>query len=166
MEGKERQDQVLSEQPSPKKEVQCFIRRRKYMAKKILNDARVAKAGDVMTLCVFYIDEDKSVAEAIKLMRAERLSSLVVNGKTPDEAWGIITRKDVVNKIVASGKNPKKVKVFEIMSKPLVTVSPDLSVKDCAELMHIKGIRRVAVFDGKAIIGLLSNTDIFNVIKV
>jgi CBS domain-containing protein len=136
------------------------------MAKKILNDARFAKAGDVMTKYVFYIDGDKSVAEAIRLMRAENLSSLIVNGKTPTDPWGIVTRKDVVNKIVAPDKNPEEVKISEIDSKPLVTVSPDLLVKDCAQLMCMKGIRRVAVFDGKAIVGLLSNTDIFHVIKV
>lgn len=119
-----------------------------------------------MTKYVFYIDGDKSVAEAIRLMRAENLSSLIVNGKTPTDPWGIVTRKDVVNKIVAPDKNPEEVKISEIDSKPLVTVSPDLLVKDCAQLMCMKGIRRVAVFDGKAIVGLLSNTDIFHVIKV
>ena len=136
------------------------------MAKEILNDARFAKAGDVMTQYVFYIDGDKSVAEAIRLMRAENLSSLIVNGKTPTDPWGIVTRKDVVSKIVAPDKDPEKVKVSEIESRPLITVSPDLLVKDCAQLMRTKGIRRVAVYDGKAIIGLLSNTDIFHVIKV
>ncbi len=136
------------------------------MAKKIVNDARFAKAGDVMTTYVFYIDGDKSVADAIKLMRAENLSSLIVNGKTPNDPWGIMTRKDVVSKIVAPDRNPEEVKVSEIESRPLVTVSPDMLVKDCAELMRAKGIRRVAVYDGKAIVGLLSNTDIFHVIKV
>ena len=136
------------------------------MAKKILNDARVAKAGDVMTKYVFYIDGDKSVADAIRIMKGESLSSLVVNGKTPEDPWGIITRKDVVTKIVAPGKDPKDVKICEIMSKPLITIPPNFSLKDSAQLMHDKGIRRVAVFDGKSIVGLLSNTDIFNVIKV
>jgi CBS domain-containing protein len=136
------------------------------MEEQILNDSRFDKAGGVMTKYVFYIDGDKSVADAIKEMREERLSSLIVNGKTPDDTWGIVTRKDVVSKIVAPGKDPKTVKVSEIMSKPLVTVSPDLSVKDCAQLMRTKGIRRVAVFDGKEIVGLLSNTDIFNDIKI
>jgi CBS domain-containing protein len=136
------------------------------MAKNILNDARVAKAGDVMTKFVFYIDGDKSVADAIRIMKGESLSSLVVNGRTPDDPWGIITRKDVVTKIVGPDKNPNEIKIFEIMSKPLITVPPDFALKDCAQLMHNKGIRRVAVFDGKAIVGLLSNTDIFNVIKV
>jgi CBS domain-containing protein len=136
------------------------------MAKKILNDARVAKAGDVMTKYVFYIDGDKSVADAIRIMKGESLSSLIVNGKTPDDPWGIITRKDVVNKVIGPDRNPNEVKIFEIMSKPLITVPPDFTLTECALLMGNKGIRRVAVFDGKAIVGLLSNTDIFNVIKV
>ena len=136
------------------------------MAETILNDARFAKAGDVMTQYVFYIDSDEPVAEAIKIMKSERLSSLIVNGKTPDDPWGIVTRKDVVNKIIGPDRDPNKVKVSEIMSKPLITVPPDFTLTECALLMGNKGIRRVAVFDGKTIVGLLSNTDIFNVINV
>ncbi len=136
------------------------------MSDQIINDARFAKAGDVMTQYVFYIDPDKTVAEAIKLMREEHLSSLIVNGRTPEDTWGIITRKDIVNKIVAPNKNPTEVKICEIMSKPLITVSPDLSVIEVAKILQSKGIRRVAVYDGNEIVGLLSNTDIFNVIKV
>ncbi len=136
------------------------------MSDQIINDARFAKAGDVMTQYVFYIDPDKTVAEAIKLMREEHLSSLIVNGRTPEDTWGIITRKDIVNKIVAPNKNPTEVKICEIMSKPLITVSPDLPVIEVAKILQSKGIRRVAVYDGNEIVGLLSNTDIFNVIKV
>lgn len=136
------------------------------MSDQIINDARFAKAGDVMTQYVFYIDPDKTVAEAIKLMREEHLSSLIVNGRTPEDPWGIITRKDIVNKIVAPNKNPTEVKICEIMSKPLITVSPDLPVIEVAKILQSKGIRRVAVYDGNEIVGLLSNTDIFNVIKV
>jgi CBS domain-containing protein len=136
------------------------------MAETILNDARYSKAGDVMTQYVFYIDSDETVAEAIKIMKSERLSSLIVNGKTLDDPWGIVTRKDVVNKIIGPDRDPHAVKVSEIMSKPLITVPPDFMLTECALLMGNKGIRRVAVFDGKTIVGLLSNTDIFNVINV
>ena len=136
------------------------------MEEQILNDSRYAKAGDVMTQYVYFIDKDKTVAEAIHLMREEKLSSLVVDPETQSDSWGIITRKDIVNKIVGPGKDPHTVKVSEIMSGPLITVSPDLPVSDCAKLLQSKGIRRVAVYDGKEIVGLLSNTDIFNVIKI
>jgi CBS domain-containing protein len=136
------------------------------MAKRIKNDARYAKAGDVMTKFVFYIDGDKSVADAIIIMKSESVSSLIVNGKTPDDPWGILTRKDVVNKVIGPDRDPHEVTVHEIMSKPLITVPPDFTLTECALLMGNKGIRRVAVYDGKEIVGLLSNTDIFNVIKI
>jgi CBS domain-containing protein len=136
------------------------------MGEKTLKDVRFAKASDVMTKNVAFIDGIATVAEAIKLMREKQVSSLVVNRRTPSDAWGIVTRKDVVNQIVDPGRDPHEVKVYEIMSKPLVTLSPGLALKYCARLMHSTGIRRAIVFDGTDIVGILSNTDIFNAIKV
>lgn len=136
------------------------------MARRILNDARYAKAGDVMTKFVFYIDPDKYVSDAIIIMKEESVSSLIVNGKWPNDPWGIVTRKDVVNQVIGPDRDPHEVRVHEIMSKPLITVPPDFTLTECALLMGNKGIRRVAVYDGKSIVGLLSNTDIFNVIKI
>ena len=132
---------------------------------KALKSVRFAKAQDAMMKEVVYIGGSKTVAAAIELMRKSKVSSLVVNRRSQADAWGIVTRKDVVNKVVDPGKDPKKVKVHEIMSKPLVMVSPGLALKYCARLMHHAGIRRAPVFDGKEIIGILSNTDVFNAIE-
>ncbi len=136
------------------------------MPKQTLKDVRFTKAADVMTKNVVYIDGSKSVADAIRLMKEKRISSLVVNRRGQEDAWGMLTRKDVVNKIVDPGKDPDEIKVFEIMSKPLITVSPGLALKYCARVMNHAGVRRATVFDGKEIVGILSNTDIFNAIKV
>lgn len=136
------------------------------MADKALKDVRFGTVSQVMTKDVVFIDGNKTVADAIKLMKAKKVSSLVVNRRTHEDAWGIITRKDVVSKIVDPGKDPRAVKVFEIMSKPLITVSPGLALKYCARLFNNAGIRRAPVFDGKEIIGIVSNTNIFNTIKV
>jgi CBS domain-containing protein len=134
--------------------------------KKILNDVRFAKAGEIMTRFVIAIDGHKTVADAIRLMRSERVSCLIVNRRGPGDAWGMMTRRDVVNKIVDPGRDPEQVKVHEIMTKPVITVPPDLALKYCARLMHNAGLRRLVIFDGNDIVGILSNTDIFNVIKV
>ena len=136
------------------------------MTAKNLTDVRFAKAGDVMTKEVVCIGGEATVADAIKQMRDKKVSSLFVNRRGQEDAWGIVTRKDVVNKVVDPGKDPDDVQVFEIMSKPLVTVSPGLALKYCARLFNSTGIRRAPVFDGKEIIGILSNTDIFNSIEV
>lgn len=136
------------------------------MAKKALREVRFATAGDVMHKEVVFIDGKKSVADAIRLMREKKVSSLIVNRRGVEDAFGIVTRKDVVSKVVDPGKDPAQVKVFEIMSKPLITVSPGLQLKYCARLFNAAGIRRAVVFDGKEIIGILSNTDIFNAVEV
>ncbi len=135
------------------------------MAKKALADVRFAKVSDIMTKGVVYIDGKKTVADAIKLMREKKISSLVVDRRTHEDAWGIITRKDVVAKVVDPGKDPREVKVYEIMTKPLITVSPGLALKYCARLFSHSGIRRAPVFDGKEIVGIVSNTDIFKAIQ-
>jgi len=136
------------------------------MTEKALKDVRFATVADVMTKEVVFIDGKETVADAIRLMKEKGVSSLVVNRRTHEDAWGIMTRKDVVYKIVDPGRDPYDVKVFEIMAKPIIMVSPSLALKYCARLLHHAGIRRAPVFDGKEIIGIVSNTDIFNAIKV
>jgi CBS domain-containing protein len=142
------------------------MERSRFMTNETLKDLRFAKAADVMTKTVAYIDGNQSVANAIKLMREKGVSSLVVNRRGEEDTWGMVTRKDVVNKIVDPGKDPHEARVFEIMSKPLITVSPGLALKYCARLINHAGIRRAIVFDGNEIVGILSDNDIFNAIKI
>jgi len=135
------------------------------MAAKSLKNVRFKKVSEVMHKDVATIEGSESVSAAIALMRKKKVSSLIVNRRSHEDAWGIVTRKDVVNKVVDPGKNPKSVKVHEIMTKPVILVSPGLALKYCARLMHNSGIRRAPVFDGKEIVGIISNTDIFIAIE-
>ena len=136
------------------------------MEEKALKEVRFAKAADVMTKNVVYIDGNETVANAIELMKEKGISSLVVNRRDPEDTWGIMTRKDVISKVVSPGRDPYGVLVFEIMTKPLVMVSPGLELKYCARLFNQTGIRRAPVFDGKEIVGILSNTNIFFAVEV
>jgi CBS domain-containing protein len=136
------------------------------MAKKALKEVRFAKVGDIMTKKVAYIDGKVTVAGAIRQMREQGVSSLVVNRRAVEDAWGVMTVKDVVSKVVGPGKDPRKVHVFEIMTKPIIMVSPGLAVKYCARLFSQAGVRRAPVFDGKDIVGIVSVTDIFKAIKL
>jgi CBS domain-containing protein len=114
-----------------------------------------------MTKSIVMIEESVSVAEAIETMTEKKVSSLIVNRLNEDDSYGIITRRDVVNKIVAKGLNPQRIKVTDVMTKPLLTISPNLPIKHIAKLMVHTGVRRMPVFDGHQIIGIVSNSDIF-----
>jgi CBS domain-containing protein len=135
------------------------------MAKTVKVNVRVKKAQDLMHKGVETIDGSVTVAQALKKMREKKVSSLIVNRRDVGDAWGIVTKKDIVTKVVDPGpsrRNLSGTKVYEIMSKPMVTVSPGLAIKYCIRLMAKAGVTRAPVFDGKEIIGILSFTDVFN----
>lgn len=129
------------------------------------NTVRTKKAQDLMHKGVETIEGSASVADALKKMRHQKLSSLVVNRRDRSDAWGIVTKKDIVTKVIDPGpgrRNLSDTKVHEIMSKPLVTVSPGLAIKYCVRLMAKAGVTRAPVFDGKEIVGILSFSDVLN----
>jgi CBS domain-containing protein len=119
--------------------------------------------ADVMTREVISIDADRTVSEAVALMKRRNISSLLVDRDSSVDAFGIVTENDVISKIVALGRDPKAAKVREIMSKPIVTIPPECSLKDCAHLMSQRDVRRLTVFDGRRVIGIVSSSDIFDV---
>lgn len=117
-------------------------------------------AADVMTRDVVSIRADATVAEAMQLMREKGVSSLLVEPRSDVDTHGFMSRRDIIEKVVAKGRRPEDCLVADIMSKPLITVPPDCDLRDCAILMNKAGIRRVLVFDGQRIVGIVSNTDI------
>ena len=52
--------------------------------------------------------------------------------------------------------------VEDVMTKPAITVSPELALRDCVQMMRMVGVRRLPVADGRGLVGILSNTDLFH----
>jgi isocitrate dehydrogenase len=119
-------------------------------------------ASEVMTKHVVDIEPDVTVAEAIDKMKQWNVSSLLVKRESDIDTWGFMTETDVIEKVVANGLDRTQVLVSEIMSKPVITVSPKFSLEECASLLARADIRRVLVYDGQSIVGIVSSSDIFN----
>jgi CBS domain-containing protein len=118
-------------------------------------------AAEVMTRHVVEIEPDAAVAEAIGKMKDCNVSSLLVRRGSDMSTLGFMTETDVIEKVVAKGLDPAAIQVHEIMSKPVITVVPTYSLQECAGLLSRADIRRVLVFDGKEIVGIVSSSDIF-----
>jgi CBS domain-containing protein len=117
------------------------------------------KAGDIMTRDVVTVKGITLVSEAVQLMRSHGLRALIVAPRDERDAYGIVTEVDIAYKVAAYGKDPKTMRVFEIMTKPCITVSPDLGVEYVARLFANTGIRRAPVVDTE-LRGIVSVTDI------
>jgi signal-transduction protein with cAMP-binding, CBS, and nucleotidyltransferase domain len=85
--------------------------------------------------------------------------AFVVDRRHEQDAYGIVTAADIVYKIAALGKDPDRVRVYEIMTKPCIVVNPDLGVEYVARLFAEHGLSRAPVIQ-KELLGLISLSDI------
>lgn len=104
------------------------------------------------------IDGKALVTDAAKAMTKAGRGFLIAlqNGQPA----GIVTRQDLVDKIMAEEKDPAKVAVAEIMSSPLITVDPDEELTKAAEIMHKHNIRRLPVVKDGIIYGVITAMDV------
>lgn len=118
-----------------------------------------------MTRKVMVLSLDASVTEAARLMKKHGIGSvIVVEDAAGKKARGIITERDIVHKLVASGKDISRIKVETIMSKPLRVVTPDASLEQVARAMRKNRIKRLPVVNEKReLVGVVSEGDIMRV---
>lgn len=117
------------------------------------------KAKDIMTTGVVTIQESAMVAEAIGAMKENKVHALIVQPNNGGKGYGIITEADIAYKVIAAGEDPKAFAVKDIMTKPCVTIKPDLSVENVARLFANNHIHRAPVVDGE-LLGIVSVSDI------
>ncbi|MDO9087500.1 MAG: CBS domain-containing protein [Anaerolineaceae bacterium] len=115
---------------------------------------------DWMVDLVVFVDPDQTVYEILSIMRRRYINSVMVRKSEDNPEIGIVTSRDISDKIVAENRNPKDIKVKEIMSSPVVAAHQNLSVKDCAILMRENHIHHLPVKDDSGlIIGMVSASD-------
>lgn len=117
---------------------------------------------DWMSSPVVVVDKDTSVSHAMTLMRRRNIHSVVVDGGEESKGYGIVTSTDIMDKIVAEGRNPANTRVRDIMSGPVITGSPDWSLMECSRVMNEHNFHHLPIADEHGtLVGLISSTDIF-----
>jgi CBS domain-containing protein len=114
------------------------------------------KVKDFMTKGVLTVDEEKTIFEAAELMSQKEVGDVVVlKGEIPR---GIVTERDFVRRVVAK-KTSLDAKISDVMSKPLITISPEASLKEAARKMVSRGIRRLPVVEQHKLVGIIVVSD-------
>jgi len=116
---------------------------------------------DLMSKKVNTIEENKTVFHAAKLMAKERRGYVVVVKR--GKPVGILTDSDILEKVISKGKNPKKVKVKDVMSSPLITISPDEELVEASRIMRKNVIKRIPVVKNGKLVGIITDNDIAKV---
>lgn len=129
----------------------------------VLNDAKTGvQVKDVMSSPVKTVLEHDSVEQAAKKMIANDLGSIIVTDAKGNPV-GIITERDIVDRVVAENRVPRSVKAEATMSRPVRITTPEADIKEAAESMRDHNIRRLVVMEGGKMIGIVSSKDIVEI---
>lgn len=107
---------------------------------------------------LFTIEPEDPVLEAVRLMADHHVGALLVMRGT--ELAGIVSERDYARKVVLLGRASAETPVWQIMTSPVITVTPDNTVQDCMRLMTERRIRHLPVMDGGRVAGMISIGDL------
>ena len=113
-------------------------------------------AKDLMNPNVVTVKPDATLKEVSELMNRQKIGSVVVVDN--EKVVGIVTERDYATKIMINAYQPDA-KVSDVMSSPVISVSPNQSVADIIEVMANNEIRKVPVIDSEKIVGMVSGTE-------
>jgi len=125
-----------------------------------MSDRQTVRVRDVMKREFDLVDGKLTVREALAGMRHEQARALIVDKRHPDDEYGIVLLSDIAKKVLAADRSPERVNLYEIMSKPVLGVDPEMDIRYCARLLERFGIMRAPVIENRTVIGLVSFHDL------
>ncbi|OQX11836.1 MAG: histidine kinase [Desulfobulbaceae bacterium A2] len=117
---------------------------------------KIVRASDAMRSGVMTIDGLATVKEAVITMRDNQVSALLVERRNADDAWGIVTIRDLIQGVIIPGRPAVDVNVFEVMTKPIIMVPADMDIRYVARLLHRNGLSQVPVERFGELVGMIS----------
>ncbi len=120
--------------------------------------------ADIMSSPVIKIDGEANVRDAALLMMDKGIGCIIVMGR--GRPIGIVTERDILERVVAPCRDPCEVKVKEIMSTPLITISKDESILEAMRRMRKHGIGRLVVMEDERLEGIVTDGDILRAVSL
>ena len=122
--------------------------------------APVIRVSDVMKKDVDIVNGMLTVREALNVMKNHDTRTLIIDKRHDDDEYGIVMFSDIARKVIANDRSPDRVNLYEIMSKPVLSVHPGMDIRYCTRMIAQFGLSRIPVVDNGRFVGLVSYTDV------
>jgi signal-transduction protein with cAMP-binding, CBS, and nucleotidyltransferase domain len=120
----------------------------------------IIRVEDVMKTDFDLVDGMDTVADALRKSKHVEPKCFIVDTRHENDEYGIVLLSDIAKLVVARDKSPERVNIYEVMSKPVVSVDPKMDIRYCARLFENLGLGRAPVIDDGKVIGIVGYTDI------
>ena len=114
------------------------------------------RVKDVMKTDFGTIDGIATVADALRKMKFLKTAVLIVNKRNENDEYGMVTSGDIARHVLARDRAPDRVNVYEIMSKPVISVHPDMDIRYCSRLFANYNLVRAPVLEHNIVVGMVS----------
>jgi CBS domain-containing protein len=125
-----------------------------------MSEREPIRVREVMKHQFDVVDGMDTVADALERMRHVETKSLIVRKRHADDEHGVVLISDIARQVLARDRAPHRVNIYEIMSKPVITVAPDMDIRYCARLFARFDLSRAPVVEHGEVIGIVSLTDL------
>ena len=120
-----------------------------------MNKKTPVKVSEVMTSNYVKLDGMQTIREALEAMRANNAQVVIVNKRDQHDAYGILLLSDIAKKVLAKDRSVDRVNIYEVMSKPVVSVPPAMDVRYVARLFDKFGLSSAPVIESEEILGMV-----------
>ena len=124
-----------------------------------MSERAIIRVRDVMKPQFDMVDGLATVADALKAMTHTDTKCLIVRKRHDDDEFGIVTLADIARQVLAVDRAPERVNIYEIMTKPMIHVPPEMDIRYCARLFARLDINRAPVVEDGRVIGIVGYTD-------
>jgi predicted transcriptional regulator len=125
-----------------------------------MNQREIIRVKDVMKPDFDLVDGMDTVADVLRNSIHPESKCFIVNMRHQDDEYGIVLLSDIAKKVLARDKSPERVNIYEIMTKPVIFVDPDMDIRYCTRLFENFGLSRAPVINNKKVVGIVGYTDI------
>ena len=122
-------------------------------------ERKIIRVRDVMKHDFDMVDGRITVMDALRTMKHVETKTLLVNKRNDDDEYGIVMLSDIAKHVLATDRAPERVNVYEVMSKPVICIDPDMDIRYCARLFDKFGLSRAPVVENRKVVGIVSFTD-------
>ncbi|MCU7877790.1 MAG: CBS domain-containing protein [Candidatus Thiodiazotropha sp. (ex Lucinoma borealis)] len=124
-----------------------------------MNDRLLIRVRDVMKTDFDLVEGMDTVQMALERMIHVETKSLIVKKRHDDDEYGLVMLSDIARQVLAKDRAPERVNIYEIMTKPALTVSSSMDIRYCARIFSRFDLSRAPVVDNREIVGIVSYTD-------
>lgn len=124
-----------------------------------MNDRKLTRVRDVMKTKYDLVDGMMTVKDALVKMQHVETKCLIVDKRHADDEYGIVLLSDIAKQVLAQDRSAARVNVYEVMSKPVISVDPSMDIRYCARMFNKFGLSRAPVIEGGKLLGIVSFTD-------